>query len=264
MLRKIPRLASGLYKEFHMKQGYILIDKPKNWTSHDVVNYIRKIVKQSNTANNLVPNVPNNLEPNLTPKRPKVGHAGTLDPFATGLLIVGISREATKNIDTFKNLSKTYIATLKLGETSDTYDPEGTITRTPDSTNQTPIYEDVFMVCNTFIGLQQQIPPMHSAKKIDGQKLYNLARKGIEIERKPNDIEIYDIKILKYDWPFLEIQVSCSKGTYIRSLTHDIGQKLGTGAYCHELRRINIGNYMVDTAIHPKELNIENIESYIF
>ncbi|MBI2436320.1 MAG: tRNA pseudouridine(55) synthase TruB [Candidatus Magasanikbacteria bacterium] len=232
-----------------MKQGYILIDKPAGWTSHDIVAYIRKLLKRS--------------DPSL-PKRFRVGHAGTLDPFATGLLIVGIGREATRQIDIFKDLDKTYIATIELGARSDTYDSEGIIIMTPDSHNQTPNFEEVKTILNNFIGKQIQIPPMYSAKKVGGKKLYELAREGKEIERKAHKIKIYTIKILEYMFPKLKIEIQCSTGTYIRSLAHDIGQKLGIGAYCTELCRTKIGKYSLDLAKKPKDIDLDTIETQIF
>ncbi len=183
-------------------------------------------------------------------KNLKVGHAGTLDPFATGLLIVGVGREATKRLDEFKTMPKTYVATIKLGATSDTYDKTGQTTMHDTHSTIQPNAKQIKKIVKSFIGKQSQIPPMFSAKKINGQRLYELARKGIEVERQPNEIEIYKIKILDYSWPFLKIEVQCSTGTYIRSLAHDIGQKLKTGAYCHELVRTKIGEYSLDKAIN--------------
>ncbi len=189
----------------------------------------------------------------------KIGHAGTLDPFATGLLIIGIGRDATKQLDEFQKLPKTYIATLRLGATSDTYDRTGKITETtvPDKIISE---KDILITFQYFIGKQNQIPPMYSAKKVNGKKLYELARKGIEITRKPNKIEIFSIELLSFDYPYLKIQVHCSSGTYIRSLAHDIGQKLGVTAYCDELERTAIGKYTVVQAHDPKEIILTNLD----
>ncbi|MFH1947377.1 MAG: tRNA pseudouridine(55) synthase TruB [Candidatus Magasanikbacteria bacterium] len=215
---------------------YLLIDKPKDWTSHDVVAKIRGMARKETGI-----------------KKIKVGHAGTLDPFATGLLIVGIGRDATKRLDEFKALPKTYVATLKLGATSDTQDSTGVITKTPgtDRSRPVPSPNDIKNILQNFVGKQEQIPPMYSAKKVGGKKLYDLARKGIEIERKPIEIEIYDIKLLDYNYPDLKIEVECSTGTYIRTLANDIGKKIGCGAYCDELRRTRIGEYDVGDAKAP-------------
>lgn len=200
-------------------EEFLLINKPVGWTSFDVVGRLRR----------------------QYPKGTKVGHAGTLDPFATGLLIVGVGRDATKRLDEFKNLPKTYEAVLFLGATTDTQDRDGVITPTGIGKEYTE--EEIKEVIKTFIGPQLQIPPMYSAKKINGQKLYDLARKGIEVERKPSAIEIYNIELMDYTYPRLKIRVDCSTGTYIRTIGHDIGQKLGCGAYCEELMRTRIGQY---------------------
>ena len=211
---------------------FILINKPKDWTSHDVVGYLRGILKIK-----------------------KIGHAGTLDPFATGLLIVGVERDATKQLDTFKNLPKTYIAKIKLGAITNTYDSTGIIT---EKSSKKPKIKEIKEILKQFIGPQEQIPPMHSAKRVAGKRLYKLARKGIEIERKPNKIEIYNIKLLKYNYPHLTIEINCSTGTYIRSLANDIGQTLGIGAYCDELQRTKIGEYTIEKSIDPKKIDKNN------
>ena len=244
------------------KTNFLLINKPLDWTSHDVVAYIRNRIRKSGLSATAVGRRPaqGGIIRNI-----KVGHAGTLDPFATGLLIVGVGREATKRLDEFKKMPKTYVATLRLGAISDTYDRTGAI----HDISAPPYYEEVARneqgrtersnvekIINQCKGKQPQIPPMHSAKKVGGKKLYELARKGIEVERKPSEIEIFDIKILEYSWPFLKIEVTCSAGTYIRTLAHDIGQKLGVGAYCDELARTGIGEYKLEEAIDPRNFEV--------
>jgi len=246
---------------------FLLIDKPPGWTSFDVVGFVRKQARQQDPAN----------------KKIKVGHAGTLDPFATGLLIVGVGREATKRLDEFKGMPKTYIATIQFGATSDTYDIDGVITPyspvvIPTSTVipaqagiQSPVQpldpgsrsgmtsvDEIKDILKQFTGKQNQIPPMYSAKKINGKKLYELARAGITIERQPSEIEIYDIKLLEYTWPVLKIEVHCSTGTYIRSLAHDIGQKLGVGAYCSALVRTSIGEYKLANALSTDKIDLQS------
>lgn len=216
--------------------GFLLIDKPTTWTSFDVVAYLRGVTKTK-----------------------KIGHAGTLDPFATGLLIVGVGREATKRIDEFKGMEKEYIATIELGKTSTTFDTEGEITK-HDTCNMTPEEKSVRDVLHTFVGNIEQIPPMYSAKKVNGKKLYELARKGIEVERKPHHVKIFEIELLKYTYPNLQIKVTCGTGTYIRTLADDIGKKLETGAYCTELRRTKIGEYSVEHAVGPKDLENDTFE----
>ncbi|MBU0546486.1 tRNA pseudouridine(55) synthase TruB [Patescibacteria group bacterium] len=208
-------------------EKFVLIDKPVGWTSHDVISRLRKKYGIK-----------------------KIGHSGTLDPFATGLLIVGVGRDATKRLDEFKKMPKVYVATIHLGAVSDTHDKMGKIELTMSNEQLTnlPSRNDVEDVLKRFVGKQLQTPPMYSAKKIQGKKLYELAREGITVERKPAEIEIYDIKLLEYDWPYIKIEVKCSTGTYIRALAHDIGAKLGCGGYCEELRRTKIGEYNIDNA----------------
>jgi len=182
-----------------MEGHFLLIDKETQWTSNDVVAFLRGKLKIK-----------------------KIGHAGTLDPFATGLLIVGVGKESTIRLDEFKNLDKTYEAILQLGEISTTQDPEGKIEKTNFSGQIT--LEQVQTVLDNFLGKQKQTPPMHSAKRVKGQRLYKLARQGIEIEREAVDIEIYNIKLLDYKYPKLKIEIKCSTGTYIRQLAQDIGE----------------------------------------
>jgi len=212
-----------------MEGHFLLIDKETQWTSNDVVAFLRGKLKVK-----------------------KIGHAGTLDPFATGLLIVGVGKESTIRLDEFKNLDKTYEAILQLGEISTTQDPEGKIEKTNFSGQIT--LEQVQTVLDNFLGKQKQTPPMHSAKRVKGQRLYKLARQGIEIEREAVDIEIYNIKLLDYKYPKLKIEIKCSTGTYIRQLAQDIGEALGSGAYCLELRRTRIGEYSVNDAKGVKEV----------
>ena len=248
--------------------SFLLINKPENWTSFDVVAFVRNKVKQgvipaaSGNPDNLIKkwisNQVGNDKQKTKGKKLRVGHAGTLDPFATGLLIVGVGREFTRRLDEFKRMPKTYVAEIKLGEVSDSYDKTGKLS---DYSLQTtdfkrPTRKTMLTVLKTFIGKQRQTPPMFSAKKINGQRLYKLARKGIEVERKPSEIDIHKIKLIKYTWPMLKIEIQCSAGTYIRTLAHDIGQKLGTGAYCQGLIRTKIGKYLLKKAI-----TVENLTS---
>jgi tRNA pseudouridine55 synthase len=211
--------------------GFLLINKPATWTSFDVVNYIRKEERRKTGQKNI-----------------RVGHAGTLDPFATGLLIVGVGREATRELDQFKNLPKTYEAVITLGATSTTGDPTGTIV--PTSPVHEPSAGAIKKTLESFIGKQEQTPPMFSAKKIGGKKLYELARAGKTVERQPSQIEIFSIQLLEYAWPELKIEATCSAGTYIRTLAEDIGKKLGTGAYCSQLTRTKVGEYNLQNATH--------------
>jgi tRNA pseudouridine55 synthase len=205
----------------------ILIDKPEKWSSFDVVKKVRYLTRIK-----------------------KVGHGGTLDPFATGLLILGTGNE-TKTLSRISGSTKEYIATIVFGTTTDSYDVTGKIVK------QMPIQSKIEYkaLLETFRGVSQQIPPMFSAKKVAGKRLYKIARKGIEIERKAHDITIYDIKLLDNSELSMEIYVKCSKGTYLRALAHDIGEKSGYGAYLKNLRRVAINNFNIDKALSLQDFN---------
>ncbi len=218
---------------------YILINKPSGPTSHDVIDQLRRITEVK-----------------------KIGHAGTLDPFASGLLFIAINRESTRELQNFVGLDKEYIATLKLGAVSNSQDRTGEIEKVKDDIDFTE--KEVKDVLDKFVGKQEQTPPMFSAKKVKGQKLYNLARKGIEIERKPSQIEVYNIEMLEFKDSKLVIKVKCSSGTYVRTLAHDIGQTLVSGAYLEELERTKIGKYDLKYSIKVKDLRKENWESFTF
>lgn len=206
----------------------LLIDKPLDWTSFDVVNKVRWNIRK---AYNL--------------KKIKVGHAGTLDPKATGLLIV-CTGKFTKRIDEIQAESKVYTGTIKLGVSTPTYDAESEEDQTYpiDHITEDLIHETTQL----FIGDIQQLPPAHSAVKVDGKRLYELARAGKEVELKPRSIKIYDFKIAKIDLPFVQFEVHCGKGTYIRSLANDFGKALDSGGYLTELRRTKIGEFSVENA----------------
>lgn len=202
--------------------GVFLLDKPAGVTSFSVVRQVRRLLAIK-----------------------KVGHAGTLDPFATGLLVVCAGRPATRLIDRFMAGTKKYAATLQLGVETETLDPEGCVVRTapvPDLT------EERLRFCLAgFTGRQKQVPPFYSAVKHKGKPLYHYARKGIEIQKEARDIEIYAIGVGSYDSRShqLQLEVSCSRGTYIRVLAADIGRELGCGAYLLELRRLVSGPFSV-------------------
>jgi len=188
----------------------------------------------------------------------RIGHAGTLDPFASGLLIVGVGREATRQLGSFLKLDKSYVAKLKLGAVSDTYDRDGKL---QVISNQKPVTrKNIEEVLGKFKGEINQVPPMYSAKKVKGKKLYELARQGKEIARKPNKVKIYELELLNCSIAKLLISIRCrvSSGTYIRSLAHDIGQDLGCGAYLEELQRTAIGDYKLEDAVELKDLSQEN------
>lgn len=212
-----------------IQEGHVfLIDKPLDWTSFDVVNKIRWNIRK---AYNL--------------KKIKVGHAGTLDPKATGLLLV-CTGKMTKSIDQLQAQEKTYTGTIKLGVTTPTYDLESEEDQTFPTEHLTD--ELIHEATQQFIGEIQQFPPMHSAIKVDGKRLYELAREGQEIERKSRTITIYDFKITKIDLPFVDFECHCSKGTYIRSLAFDFGKALNSGGYLTALRRTKIGDFDVRNA----------------
>ncbi|MCR4280257.1 MAG: tRNA pseudouridine(55) synthase TruB [Candidatus Komeilibacteria bacterium] len=220
------------------KSGFILIDKPKGWTSFDVVAKLRGITGVK-----------------------KIGHAGTLDPLATGLLIVAIGRDATRQIDKFVKLDKVYYAKAKLGEISDSYDADGKIIVKENTEILTR--ETIASSLLKFTGQIEQVPPMFSAKKIAGKKLYELARQGKEVARSPVKVNIKRCDLVKYEWPWLEIEAEVSSGTYIRSLVHDLGQELSTGAVVYELRRLRIGNYSINQANDLTNIASENWQDFL-
>ncbi len=207
----------------------ILIDKPLRWTSFDVVNKVRYLLSRY-----------------MKVKRLKVGHAGTLDPLASGLLIV-CTGQYTKLIDQIQATEKEYIATFKLGETTPSFDLETEVDSTCDCSHIT--IEQVKKALDEFIGEQDQIPPMFSAKKVDGQRAYEAARQNKEIELKPSRITITEVELINSQLPMVTARIRCSKGTYIRSIARDLGQKLGCGATLYELRRTTSGNFLVNNAV---------------
>jgi tRNA pseudouridine55 synthase len=209
-------------------EGILLVDKPAGKTSFSLVASLRKRLGVK-----------------------KIGHAGTLDPFATGVMVMLIGKNFTRLSDQFLVQDKEYQAELHLGKSTDTYDCEGTITQTSD---HIPTLEEIQETVALFQGDIEQIPPMFSAKKVNGQKLYELARKGKSIERLPVKIHV-QIEILSYQYPHLTIRVACSKGTYIRSLAHDIGQTLHCGAHLSALKRLRSGIFRIEECIDGALLN---------
>lgn len=185
----------------------------------------------------------------------KAGHAGTLDPLATGVLLVCLN-EATKITGYLTDLDKEYLAVLKFGEATDTFDGEGRIVRQIKDFNIS--MSEIKRVIQMFIGDIEQTPPIYSAIKLDGKPLYELARKGVEVKINPRKVSIYSIEFLDYEPPLLTIKVSCSKGTYIRSLCNDIGNALGVGAHLTELQRTRIGHFTIENSAKIKELPAKN------
>lgn len=185
----------------------------------------------------------------------KIGHAGTLDPFATGLMIMLVGRNMTRRSNEFLESDKEYEACLHLGIATDTYDPEGEVTHRSDLV---PTLSDIELAIQSFQGTISQVPPMYSAKKVRGKKLYDLARQGITIERKPVLVTV-QITLLSYIYPELHLRVSCSKGTYIRSLAHDLGTTLGTYAHLTALNRTRSGIFHLKDAIPQALINSDII-----
>lgn len=217
--------------------GIVIIDKPAGWTSQDVVSKLRGVLRTR-----------------------RIGHGGTLDPMATGVLPVFVGR-ATRGVEFFEHAEKTYEATLRLGLTTDTEDISGTVLEE----KEVSISEADFLgVLPQFRGKIQQIPPMYSALKVNGQKLYDLARKGKEVERQPREIEIFKLECLEFNGREARLRVACSKGTYIRTLCKDIGQALGCGGCMAALHRVTAGEYTIDQAVSLEELvAAENPERYL-
>lgn len=204
---------------FDFDKGEIwLVDKPFGWTSFDVVNKLKKATRLR-----------------------KIGHAGTLDPLATGLLVVCAGRQATKQIDTFLNDDKQYTGTITFGATRPSYDMETEADAHFDLTPLTP--QQISAAAAQMVGNIDQIPPMHSAIKVDGKRLYKSARKGIAVAVQPRPISIHRFELTRIVLPEVDFDISCSKGTYIRSIAHDLGKAVANGAYLSALRRVRSGNF---------------------
>ena len=217
--------------------GIVIVDKPQGWTSQDVTARLRRVF---NTR--------------------RIGHGGTLDPMATGVLPVFVGR-ATRGVEFFEHAEKTYEAVLQLGITTDTEDTSGTVLEE----KEVNISEAEFLgILPKFRGEIQQIPPMYSALKIDGQKLCDLARKGKTVERKPRPITIFELECLEFSGNTARLRVRCSKGTYIRTLCKDIGQALGCGGCMAALRRVTAGEYTIEESV-PLDvlLEAENPDTYL-
>ena len=218
-----------------MKDGFLLIDKPKDWTSRDVCNKIQGVLKVK-----------------------KVGHSGTLDPFATGLLIVAVGK-ATKALSFLEDFTKEYIAVLKLGTKTNTGDINGEVVEKKEIAHLKN--SDLAAVSSTLIGKSMQIPPMTSAIKIDGKKLYELAHKGIEIERKPREIEVFSLDLMLTKSDEIIFKTHVSKGTYIRTLGETIAENLNTVGYLEDLKRTKINNIKVEDAIRLEDVREERLIS---
>jgi tRNA pseudouridine55 synthase len=222
-------------------QGLLLVDKPKNWTSFDVVNYVRATLARSM---------------GVKPKTIKVGHTGTLDPLATGLLVLLIGQKYTRRAGELSRLDKIYEVTLHLGFTSSTADDEG---EKQSVNSREPKVAEIRKVLDHFTGEMKQVPPAFSAIKVHGQRSYKLARAGQSVTLEPRPITIYQNRLKQYSYPLVQFISSVSSGTYIRSLVEDIGRELNTGAYMSELCRTSIGDFSLKNAVTVQNLSADLI-----
>jgi tRNA pseudouridine55 synthase len=213
------------------EDSVLLIDKPSGMTSFGVVARVRRKLSQQ------------------LGKKAKVGHTGTLDPFATGLMIIVTGKEC-RNAGNYSKLDKVYEATIQLGQTSSTGDPEGEITEVSDLI---PTLDDVNEALEGFLGEIEQTPPAYSAIKINGQRAYKLAREGKVVDMPSRLVTVYSLELVDYTYPEIKIRVHVSSGTYIRTLAEDIGLQLGTGAYCTQLRRTKIADFSIGDAVLTSE-----------
>lgn len=211
-----------------LKEGILLVDKPQGRTSFSLIRSLVKLIGVK-----------------------KIGHAGTLDPFATGVMVMLIGRKFTRLSDVLLFEDKEYSAVAYLGVTTDSYDCDG---KTVGRSKKVPSWEEVQQASLHFQGEIQQIPPMFSAKKIQGRKLYEYARQGLQVDRKHSTVQV-ELRITKYEYPRLHFNVKCSKGTYIRSIAHELGNMLGCGAYLEELRRLRSGAFTIDQCIDGRLLD---------
>lgn len=221
-------MKQPLNRDGHLKEGILLVDKPKGMTSFRIVQILRKLLGVK-----------------------KIGHAGTLDPFATGVMVMLVGRSFTRLSNTFLCEDKEYLAEVYLGVATDTYDLEGTVTA---QSSLIPSLEDVQQALKFFQGEIEQVPPMYSAKKKEGKKLYELARKGIEVAREGVKVTLHT-SFIRYEYPYLELHIICSKGTYIRSVANDLGEKLECGAHLTNLRRTRSGDFYLKDCICEADLS---------
>lgn len=221
----------------------LLFDKPFKWTSFDLVRKVRAKIKR-----------------HLGKPKIKVGHAGTLDPRATGLMIICTGKK-TKEIEKFQATKKEYIADIFIGATTPSFDLETVVDKTFSTEHITK--KLVLETLTNFLGEQEQVPPAHSAKWVNGERAYKKARKGIEVEMKPSVIHIHELELIAYNMPEIQVRISCSKGTYIRSLANDIGLALNSGAYLAGLRRTKIGTFNIEDALKIDEFDISEAETQL-
>ncbi len=242
--------------------GYLLVDKPTGLTSHDVVARVRHILRQSSSQQSTVNSqqqVTNDLRLATRGSKIRVGHTGTLDPLASGLMILVIG-SYTKRAQEFSKMDKTYEVELTLGAVSATGDAEGPIVPF-DSAQGKPSPAEVEEVLKSFVGEGLQTPHAHSAVKVGGQRAYKLARQGKQFKIEPRQVTIYSISNVEYKYPKLSFVTEVSSGTYIRSLAEDVGQKLGTGAYVSALRRAKVGKFSIGSAMKLDNLSLARIKN---
>ncbi len=220
--------SSIFNSQFALRHGFLLINKERGPTSHDVVSAVRRRLHE-----------------------PKAGHLGTLDPMATGLLVVAVGAKALKVVELFKNLTKEYVAGITLGAVSNTYDAEGMITESPYRAGWQPPVDTApiqVIIKDRFLGRFSQVPPAHSAVHVGGVRAYELARSGKPIAIVAREVDITACEILEYSYPHLKLRIACSSGTYIRALAHDLGQAMRCGGYLESLERTRVGEWAVDVA----------------
>lgn len=218
--------------------GVINLDKPKGISSAFAVNKVKR----------------------LLPRRTKIGHAGTLDPFATGVLLLLVGK-ATKLCERLMSQPKQYDATLKFGATTATDDPESPEEPWPNAVKLTQAAVEVAIP--TFVGDIQQVPPVFSAMKIAGRRAYDLARQGHHVQLSPRTVHVYGIDLLRYDWPLLQLRIDCGRGTYIRSIARDLGARLNVGAHLTQLRRTRVGQFHIADSTSLERLAAGGVESEI-
>ena len=219
-----------------MNEGLLIVDKPSGITSHDVVSFVRRKFKMK-----------------------QVGHAGTLDPLATGVLVILLGK-STKLFNKFSLFDKAYDATVRLGVRTDTADIEGKVLMTADCENVTK--EQVAEVLEKFIGEIEQTPPMFSAVKYKGQKLYNLARKGVSVDRLSRKVRINSLRLMDFSLPQVTLSMDCSKGTYVRTLAEDVGNILGCGGCISQIRRTKVGPFTINDAVKLEDINESHIRRW--
>lgn len=235
--------------------GIVLIDKPSGWTSFDVVAKIRGMIRQSKAQSQNVESATDPKKHLVLSSKVKVGHTGTLDPLATGLMIIVVG-DYCKRASEFSKLDKVYEVNMKLGEVSSTGDEEGDKKAT---SNQQPAKVEIQAALENFTGEIMQTPPIYSAIKVNGQRAYKLAREGKEFKLEPRKVTVYSLQLTDYSYPEIRFTTKVSSGTYIRSLVEDLGKKLQTGAYMSDLRRTTVGQWDIKDAVTMDGITPEQI-----